>query len=361
MDAMVKPWHDDSREAPRFENHGGSSELMRIDPPAAASPSARLPLLDAARGLAVVAMVVYHFSWDLRYFGYIASDVEGAFRWRVFAHSTAGAFLLIVGISLVLSTRRGFNAQKFLRRLGVLVAAALAITLVTYLLFPDSYIFFGVLHHIALASALGLLFLRLPIPVVIGALIACFFAPPLLSGPTFDRPWLLWLGLETEFPRTNDFVPLLPWFGVVLAGIAAARVWAILAPHAHKFPLPVGKGAQLALPSRIEWPLVWLGRQSLLIYLLHQPILFGVVYLASRVYPPDFLAFQSTYIETCQSSCIESEVEENICQKTCACAAERAQAEGLWSDLMRQTLTPPREQRYFDIVNACQASAASGG
>src|SRR5882724_7861972 len=123
---------------------------MRLDQPAAA----RLPLLDAARGFAVVAMVIYHFCWDLRYFGYIASDVEGALRWRIFAHSTAGAFLLIVGISLVLSTRRGFNAQKFLRRLGVLVAAALAITLVTYLLFPDSYIFFGVLHHIALASVL---------------------------------------------------------------------------------------------------------------------------------------------------------------------------------------------------------------
>jgi len=325
----------------------------------AASPAARLPLLDEARGLAVLAMIIYHFCWDLRYFGYIASDVEDAFGWKVFAHSTAGAFLLIVGISLVLSTRRGFNAGKFLRRLGVLIAAALAITLVTYFLFPDSYIFFGVLHHIALASVLGLLFLRLPIPVVIGGSIACFFAPQLFAGPTFDSSWLLWLGLETEFPRTNDFVPLLPWFGVVLAGIAAARLWPILAPHAPKFLRAVRKESRRAIPSGAESRLVWLGRHSLLIYLLHQPVLFGVVYLASQIYPPDFLAFEATYIETCESSCIESEVEESVCRRTCACAARRSQAEGLWSDLMRQTLTAPREQRYFEIVDECQARAAT--
>jgi len=310
--------------------------------------SARLPLIDAARGAAVVAMVIYHFSWDLRYFGYIAADVEGALGWRMFAHATAGAFLFIVGVSLVLASRGGFDSRKFLRRLGTIVAAALTITVVTWLMFPDSYIFFGVLHHIALASVLGLAFLRLPILIVIAAAIACFFAPPLLAAPIFDRPALLWIGLETEFPRTNDFVPLLPWFGMALLGIAAARLWPILVRKNY----PV-------LRLRPPWQLVWAGRHSLLIYLLHQPILFGSVYAFAQIHPPDLLAFESSYLETCVASCVESEVEADICKKTCACAAQRSQASGLWSSLMRQTLTPDQEERYFELVNECRAAAGA--
>lgn len=321
---------------------------MRIDSPAAASPIARLPVIDAARGVAVLAMVVYHFCWDLRYFGYIASDVEGGLGWRIFAHSTAGAFLFIVGVSLVLSTQRGLDLRRFLRRLGILVAASAAITLVTFFVFPDSYIFFGVLHHIALASVLGLVFLRLPIPIVIGAAIACFFAPPLLAGPAFDAPALRWLGLSSAFPRTNDFVPLFPWFGIVLAGIAAMRFCLIHPPRASSI-----------LRVRVPWQLLWAGRQSLLIYLLHQPILWGAVYLAAQVYPPDFLGFETPYLESCMTSCTESEVEAEICQKTCNCLVERSQAAGLWSDMMRQSLSPDQEQRYFDLVDQCRAAAGA--
>ena len=319
---------------------------MRIGSPAAPPPDARLPLVDAVRGVAVLAMVVYHFCWDLRYFGYIVSDVEGGLGWRIFAHSTAGAFLFIVGVSLVLATRRGFDLQRFIRRLGVVVAAAAVITLVTFFVFPETYIFFGILHHIAVASVLGLFFLRLPIMIVIGAAIACFLAPPLLAGPAFDSPALLWLGLSPTLPRTNDFVPLLPWFGIVLAGIAAARLWPVLAPK-HLSLLHV----------RVPLPLRWAGRWSLLIYLLHQPILFALIYLASQVYPPDFLGFEAPYLESCIASCAGSEVEADICQKTCDCAAERSQAEGLWSSLMQQTLTSEEEQRYFALVDQCRAEA----
>src|SRR6476660_9285806 len=98
----------------------------------AALPHARLPVIDAARGLAVLAMVVFHFSWDLRYFGYIAADVEGALPCRMFGHATAGAFLFIVGVGLVLSTSNGLDWKRYLRRLGVIAAAAAAITIITW-------------------------------------------------------------------------------------------------------------------------------------------------------------------------------------------------------------------------------------
>jgi uncharacterized membrane protein len=319
---------------------------VRLDSPATASPAARLPLLDAARGAAVAAMVVYHFCWDLRYFGYIVADVEGGLGWEIFARAIASTFLLIVGVSLVLSTRNGLDRTRFLRRLGVIGAAAATITLVTWFVFGDTFIFFGILHHIAVASVFGLIFLRLPIPIVVAAAVLCFLAPPFLAGPAFDHPALVWLGLSSTVPRSNDFVPLFPWFGVVLAGIAAARLWLRHAPKGFVLP-------RFAVP----WSILWAGRHSLAIYLLHQPILFGVLYLAAEIFPPDFLGFEAPYLESCMASCVESEVEAEICKKTCDCLAERSQAAGLWSDLMRQSLSPEQERRYFDLVDECRAAA----
>ena len=317
---------------------------------APSSAARRLPLIDAARGVAVVAMVVYHLSWDLRYFGYIAADVEGALGWRMFARAIAGTFLFLVGVSLVLSTRRGVNLRSFLRRLGIIVTAAAAITLVTWFVFGDTFIFFGMLHHIAVASVLGLAFLRVPIWLVLGGALFCFVAPPLLAGPAFDSPALIWLGLASSLPRTNDFVPLLPWFGVVLAGIAAARLWPLYESY---------RPALQQLGDRTPRQLLWLGRHSLPIYLLHQPILFGVVYLATQVAPPNLLSFESQYLESCTTFCVEAEVDPDVCRQTCKCTAERVQLEGFWNDLMRQALNSEDERRYFAITDACRAE--SGG
>src|SRR5687767_1474691 len=110
---------------------------MRLDAPAATAPAARLAWIDAARGIAIVAMAVYHFSWDLRFFGFIAADVAADPGWRAFARLIAGTFLALVGVSLVLSTRHGFDPRRFLRRLGIIAAAAMAITVVTRFVFPE--------------------------------------------------------------------------------------------------------------------------------------------------------------------------------------------------------------------------------
>src|SRR5687768_1672935 len=98
----------------------GADALVSMEPSAAAGPLPRLPLIDAARGAAILAMVVYHFSWDLRFFGFIAADVAGGLGWRVFARLIAGAFLFLVGVSLVLATQGGFDRARYLRRLGII-------------------------------------------------------------------------------------------------------------------------------------------------------------------------------------------------------------------------------------------------
>jgi uncharacterized membrane protein len=317
---------------------------LRLEPPAAASPAARLPLLDAARGLAVAAMVVYHFSWDLRFFGFIAADVAGEPGWRVFARAIAGSFLLLVGAGLVLATRSGFNARRFLQRLATIAAAAAAITVVTYIVFPETFIFFGILHAIAVGSVLGLAFVRMPIPVLAVAALLCFLAPLTLASPAFDAPALVWLGLGTVTPRSNDFVPVFPWFGVVLAGMALTRL-------ALRWP----PAAMRHVPA--PHPLVLAGRHSLGIYLLHQPLLFGLVWAAAQLAPPSLEGVESSYLESCTASCVETALEPAHCSRTCACLAERSKAEGLWRGVLQNSLSEADTLRYYDLAEQCRVQS----
>lgn len=245
--------------------------MTRINSPAAA-PSARLPIVDAARGASLLAMFVYHFTWDLDYYDLISSDV-GAGAWAVFARVVAGSFLFLVGMSLVLASRGGLRPKPFLRRLAIVTGAAALVTLATWWLTPDAFVYFGILHCIAVSSVLALPFLRLPVSVVAAAAVVCVVAPMLFAGPSFDAPWLRWLGLMSYFPDTNDYEPLLPWFGAVLAGIAAARVGL-----PTRMASAWGGWKPVKPPARL---LVWGGRHSLAIYLLHQPLFVTALYLVA--------------------------------------------------------------------------------
>ncbi|HWT29564.1 MAG TPA: heparan-alpha-glucosaminide N-acetyltransferase [Propylenella sp.] len=320
--------------------------MARIDAPAAATP-ARLPWIDALRGVAILAMIVYHFAWDLHFFGFIAADVTGALGWRAFARSIAGSFLALVGISLVLATRHGLDGRRFLRRLAIIAAAAAAVTAATYVAMPDAYVFFGILHAIAVSSVLGLAFVHAPVLIVIAAALFCFAAPALLSGPVFDAPPLLWLGLSTYIPRSNDYVPVFPWFGVVLVGIAVARLLLHFRPGwLHLLARP-------AAPS-----LVWAGRHSLAIYLLHQPILIGLVYLVAQIAPPTPLGLVDSHFNNCIVQCTDQGMQQGFCGRACGCLTERAEAEGLTADVLANSLGEAEMRRYFDIGFGCREEAA---
>lgn len=231
--------------------------------------------LDMARTAAICAMVVYHFTYDLEAFGLIAPGTALSGGWFWLARATAFSFVFLSGVSLWLAHGRGVDRARLVRRVAVLGAAAGLITGATWLAIPDRFVFFGILHAILFGTLAGLVFLRLPVWATAGAAVAVW---GMARGPgfgVFDLPWLQWVGLGTAMPLTVDYVPVFPWFGAVLAGIAAAR----LAEAAGLWQ----RLRHTAPPGPALRGLAWPGRHSLAIYLVHQPVLIGAIWLWLRL------------------------------------------------------------------------------
>lgn len=235
----------------------------------------RFPVVDLARGLALAAMAIYHFSWDLEFFGLADLGVTEHPLWVAFARAIAASFLALVGVGLVLAHAAGVKVKPFLRRLALIVIAAMAITALSYFADPDGIIWFGILHCIAVSSVLGLLFLRVPVLLVIIVGMACIAAPHFLTSAAFNGLGWVWLGLAQDVIPSNDYNPLLPWFGYVLLGIATAR---ILPPG--RWPLTWRSWKPHAALSRM---LCFGGRHSLLVYLVHQPILMALLWSVAQI------------------------------------------------------------------------------
>jgi uncharacterized membrane protein len=226
----------------------------------------RFLLVDALRGFAIVLMVIYHFCFDLSYFGLASFDFYEDSFWLHMRTLILSLFLGLVGVSLVLAHYRRVNIRRYLRRLSLLVASAALVSLATWWMFAERFVFFGVLHFIAVASVLALLFLRagwLNLIVGVGLIL---FAMHYQSA-WFDTPGLRWIGLMTHKPLTEDYVPLLPWFGVVLLGVFAG-------PYALQWSIrgQSDRGSYAAT----RW-LALAGRHSLIIYLVHQPLLIAAL------------------------------------------------------------------------------------
>lgn len=326
--------------------------------------SGRLEIVDVARGVAVVLMIFYHFCWDLTFFGLVDWPLLSHPVWLAVRNLIAGLFLGLVGVSLVLASRRGLRLRPYLRRLAVIAAAAAVISAATWLAIPDAFIFFGVLHHVIVASLLGLAFLRLPVALILAAAGACLLAPAALAAPLFDQPGLRWLGLMTFAPRTNDYVPIFPWFAAVLTGIALARV-------ALTGDRPIlDRPSRWRMPRR-AMPLLWLGRRSLAVYLLHQPLLIGLLLGFLALTDPAALdrtgllpspAPASGFVEECVAACrtrAGAGAGADACRAYCRCVEPRLAEAGLAAPAETRPAGPEDIDTLRAIVAACAAESGS--
>ncbi|PWC74999.1 heparan-alpha-glucosaminide N-acetyltransferase [Azospirillum sp. TSH64] len=300
----------------------------------------RRPAIDVARGLALLAMAAYHGSWDATYFGLAGFDLLGDPLWLAARTAILSSFLLLAGIGLVLASRDGIDAGRFLRRLGRVAAGAAAVSAASYALFPDSPIFFGVLHHIAVASVIGLAFVRLPASVTLTAAAAAVLVGTTQGFPLFDSPWLRWIGLTSVAPDSNDYVPLLPWIGGVLAGIGLGR-------------LRPGLGEGVAVNGRAARLLAFGGRHSLAVYLLHQPLLFGIAWAAAQLMPAETLAVRS-FQASCVASCERAGVAKVTCTANCGCVQSELARNGLWEGFVANRLNERDQRGLQAAVAACR-------
>jgi len=234
----------------------------------------RWPWLDMGRGLAILMMIAFHFCFDLTYWHLADFQLLSDWRWVVWRNGIVSLFLFIMGMSLVLAVEQ--ITARFWRRLMQIACCAGIISVVSWFMFVDRFIYFGILHFVVLASLLGQVLLRLKSLDrrwlwLLLALI-CLGTAWFPGADVLDPRTLNWLGMAAHKPQTEDYVPLLPWFGIVLLGMALARSLQHSSyPQCH------------ADVPAICQPVVTLGRHSLLIYMLHQPLLMALLWCYSSL------------------------------------------------------------------------------
>ncbi len=214
--------------------------------------------LDALRGFTVVLMIIFHFSFDLDYFGIVTFDIVHAPFWYFFPRLIVFLFLFAVGVALTLAHKNGIKWKAFIKRLLLIVFWAIIISVATYYFFPTNWIYFGTLHSIAVVSVMSLPFLKRPWESLVIGL--CLFIPSIVWD--YNLPWI-------QLAHSSwDYISPFPWVGASLLGIFAAH------KGIHRLDFP---------NNRLVKSLNYLGRHSLFIYLIHQPILFGLLMLTMKI------------------------------------------------------------------------------
>ncbi|MGY4829509.1 DUF1624 domain-containing protein [Sphaerotilaceae bacterium SBD11-9] len=233
----------------------------------------RFDRLDALRATAILWMAAFHFCFDLNHFKFISENFYRDPFWTVQRVVIVSLFMFCAGMGQAIAWEQRQGWRRFWRRWAQVAGCALLVTAGSYLMFPRSYISFGVLHGIAVM----LIVTRLTAGSgrwlwLMGAVAIAL--PHFVQNSVFDTRLTNWVGLITHKPVTEDYAPVLPWIGVMWWGTAAGQ-WVLK----NRREWLAG-----ALPSGLS-PLATLGRWSLSFYMLHQPVLIGLL-MAVRALQP---------------------------------------------------------------------------
>jgi uncharacterized membrane protein len=231
--------------------------------------------IDFIRGIAVLFMFFFHAVWDLVSFDTIDINMS-SFPWQLFGKSIGFIFVFIMGLSLTLSYNKAIEKNVsawriFWRRGAILFGLGLIISIVTYFIFDRQYVRFGILHLLGTSIIIAYPLLRLSWwqTATLGCLLILIGNHLLTFG--VDYPWLLPFGLMPWRIVMVDYYPLLPWFGVVLLGITGGKL--IYKQGDRQYFLK-----DYSNIWAIDW-IAYLGRHSLFVYLIHQPIIIGFLLL----------------------------------------------------------------------------------
>lgn len=239
--------------------------------------------VDALRGLAVCGMILFHFLFDYAFLvspGFV--DVtQGGWFW--FGRAVAVTFIILSGVSWTLHThrkhdspeRRSHEWRVYVRRGILLLSGGLVISLLTFVLFHAYAIWFGVLHLLGLSFIIGIPFLHRPRAALgAGTILTAgglFFST---LGNNIMPFWPIILPVSFS---TFDYFPLLPWFGIFLLGIRAGHFF---------YPRGMRSRFAYALPANVITVfLSRIGKKSLLIYFVHQPVLVGAILFFQQLFP----------------------------------------------------------------------------
>lgn len=220
--------------------------------------------MDAVRGVAIVFVALYHLIYDLdNLAGYPIASTTGF--WGAFADFSAFMFVFLVGVSLTLSFARAQGDGlfvKYLRRGLRIFAYGMLITLVFWFLDFGGWVIFGILHLIGVSIILAYPFMRLRyVNLLLGLVLVAAGIYLQVQNVISGAVWLAPLGISPDLSMP-DYRPLLPWFGVVLLGLFTGNV---VLEQGEQIPSPKKPG-----PLK---PLAFLGRNTLFIYLVHQPVI----------------------------------------------------------------------------------------
>lgn len=225
----------------------------------------RLHGLDFARGMACLSMPIFHTVYNLYSLGLIDTQWTRHIFWQVYQVLGLGTFVLVSGMAFTMSTKSGIKWDRLLRRAVKLGGFAIVITMVTYVAMPEKYVRFGVLHFFTATILIAPLLSPLKRWLVLPGLGIILLGIILPKSGISPEPILYITGLMSERPRSADYIPFIPWLGVFLLGMGIATLFSI--PR------------QVTTVRPWMSPVIWLGKHSLPFYLIHQVVVYGVLWL----------------------------------------------------------------------------------